>query len=278
MLNANREDGIVTSGEITARRGRFPLTRHSWLEAARSPDAAARRAAWGNLVESYWTPVYKYLRLAWHFGAADAEELTQEFFAGALAGGLGDYDPRRGRFRTYLRVCVDGFAGNQRKAAARLKRGGGIAPLSLDFARAEDEVLRLDPALRAGDADPEELFHQEWVRSLLALAVEALASECAAGGKAVHFELFERYDLEGPAAAERPTYAQLGAELGLPVSQVTNYLAAVRRDFRRLVLAKLREATASDAEYRAEARQLLGVTPGEERAGRRRASSGGPGR
>ena len=40
---------------------------------------------------------------------------------------------------------------------------------------------------------------------------------------------------------------------------VNNYLAAVRRDFRRVVLEKLREITATDEEFRTEARSLLGV-------------------
>ena len=40
-----------------------------------------------------------------------------------------------------------------------------------------------------------------------------------------------------------------------------DHLAAVRRDFRRLALDTLREQTASDEEFRAEARELLGLDP-----------------
>jgi hypothetical protein len=40
---------------------------------------------------------------------------------------------------------------------------------------------------------------------------------------------------------------------------VTNYLALARREFRRTVLEKLRELTATDEEFRREARSLLGV-------------------
>jgi len=42
---------------------------------------------------------------------------------------------------------------------------------------------------------------------------------------------------------------------------VTNYLAGARREFRRIVLDKLRELTATDDEFRREARMLLGVDP-----------------
>ena len=81
-------------------------------------------------------------------------------------------------------------------------------------------------------------------------------------GKQVHFRLFESYDLEGADAPERPSYSELAAEHGLPVTQVTNDLAAARRELRRLVLERLRELTASEDEFRAEARLILGVDPG----------------
>ena len=48
-------------------------------------------------------------------------------------------------------------------------------------------------------------------------------------------------------------------EFDLDPATVNNYLAAARRDFRRVVLEKLREITATDEEFRTEARSLLGV-------------------
>jgi hypothetical protein len=45
------------------------------------------------------------------------------------------------------------------------------------------------------------------------------------------------------------------------VTQVTNHLHWGRRELRKLVLEKLREITASEAEFRAEARALFGAEP-----------------
>lgn len=56
------------------------------------------------------------------------------------------YDPARARFRTYLRLCLDGFASNARKAERRLKRGGDVTLVPLDFQAAE----RRDGASRVG--------------------------------------------------------------------------------------------------------------------------------
>jgi len=238
---------------------RFPATRRSVLLAAGDPDPEVRRQAWETLAASYWKPVYKLLRSRWGLGREDAEDLTQQFFACALERGTFErYDPARARFRTYLRFCLDGFAANERKATRRQKRGGGLAQLPLDFEGAEAELFRHG----AGEGlDVDEYFHREWVRSLFDLAVADLRSWCEAAGKEVHFRLFERYDLEGPDSPERPTYAGLAAEHGLPVTQVTNFLAVARRELRRRVLDRLRKLTATEEEFRAEARSVLGVDP-----------------
>lgn len=124
----------------------FPSTRVSVLASIRSPDAEQRARALDALTRAYWRPVYTYVRLRWRALPEDAEDLTQEFFARALAGEtFARYDAREARFRTFLRLCLDGFVVNQRKAASRLKRGGEYRFVSLDFAVAEGEIRQHEP-------------------------------------------------------------------------------------------------------------------------------------
>lgn len=235
--------------------GGFPPTRISALARSASPDPAARREGLEQVLGAYWKPVYKYLRLRWRAPVEDAEDLTQGFFARAMDRGFFErFDPARGRFRSFLRGALDGFVQNEHAAAGRLKRGGGARVFSLDFSAAEEELGRTEmPA----DADVERFFHREWVRELFATGLERLEAGLLARGKAADLELFRRYDLE-PEARARPTHAALAAELGLSVSQVGNRLAAVRAEFRRLVLARLAEVTASEEEARLEAQELFG--------------------
>jgi len=241
-----------------AAGGNFPQTRWSAIEAARSADPVERRRALDRLVSVYWKPVYKYVRARWRRSTEDAQDLTQEFFASLLERGtLDQYDPARARLRTFLRSCVDALVANAERDSKRLKRGGGIAPLSLEFELAEGELAR------TGLPSPERMddfFEKEWVRSLFTAAVEQLRGSCAQRGKAAAFALFERYDLNEDDG-DRPTYADLGRGLGLATTDVTNQLAWARREFRRLTLAILRETTASDEEFRREARSLLGHAP-----------------
>jgi RNA polymerase sigma factor (sigma-70 family) len=246
------------AAEMDIARGAFPPTRESLVRASAGAEGEPRRQAFGALAEGYWRPVYKYLRWQWHAEREEAEDLTQGFFARAYEKRFFDrFDPGRGRFRTFLRTCLDGFVANERQAASRLKRGGAAPVLSLDVEGAERELA--GPALAARD-DVESWFHREWVRALFTRAVAALEQRAREEGRTAAFAVFHRYDLEGEDG-ERPTYEQLGRELGLPVTQVTNHLSSMRRDLRREVLDALRAMTASDDEFRAEARDLLGVVP-----------------
>lgn len=235
----------------------FPPTRLSVVERTRSADSETRRLAYAAIIEAYWKPVYKYLRLKWNLDTDAAADLTQEFFTNTLEKDvLGRFDPARARFRTYLRLCVDGFASNTKKAEGRQKRGGGTTLVPLDFESAEGEILRHELAV---PADVDDMFYQEWVRALFQRAVADLRQWALETDRGIMFAVFERYDLSGPAD-DRPTYAAIGRELGLSPATVTNHLAAMRRQFRRYVLDRLRDLTASDEEYEVEAKRLLGAT------------------
>ncbi len=233
----------------------FPATRHSAVLGTRSADPAERNRAWETLIAAYWKPVYKYTRLQWQASAEDAQDLTQAFFARALEKGYFDsYDPGRSRFRTFLRVCLEGFLANEHKAALRQKRGGEVLFVPLDFEGAEGELRQQEIP---DGVTTEELFRREWVRSLFGMAVDQLRAECEARGRQVHFHLFERYDLEESGLS----YDDLAVQFGIPITSVTNYLAVARREFRRIVLDRIREISGSEEEFRAEARAVLGVDP-----------------
>ncbi len=237
--------------------GRFPATRHSAVLAAQSTDLVERERGLAMLVETYWRPTYKYLRIRFRESNEDAKDLTQAFFTRALEKDFFDgYDPERGSFRTYLRTCLDRFVANEKKAAGRAKRSPGSPLIPLDFEGVEGELARQEPP---DPASLEKYFHDEWVRSLFGLSVEKLREECMLRGKDLPYRLFERYELERDPD-EKLTYERLAEEFQIPPTQVTNFLAFARREFRRIVLEKLREITATDHEFREEAKSLLGVS------------------
>jgi RNA polymerase sigma factor (sigma-70 family) len=248
----------MAQDEFFAGSERFPATRWSVIEAARSPDGEERKLALNKLCAAYWKPVYKYVRLRWNRDGLDAQDLTQGFFAEMLERELlNRFDAGKSRLRTYLRLCVDSFVMNEDKAARRQKRGGDVQHLALDFAEAEEELDgdTIDAAAIASPESLEEFFAKEWVRSLFTLAVEDLRALCSERGRDRDFRLFEAYDLDGD---DNASYSELAQRYGVGVTDVTNALSWARREFRRIALERLREICASDEEFQREAGATFG--------------------
>src|SRR4029077_6911744 len=131
----------MTHEDPLPRGDRFPPTRRSVIEAARSIDSEEREQALEALFAAYWKPVYKYVRWRWNRPADAAQDLTQGFFAELLERELLDkFEASKSRLRTYLRICVDSFVMNDDKAGRRQKRGGSIPHVALDFTAAEEEL------------------------------------------------------------------------------------------------------------------------------------------
>ncbi len=235
--------------------GRFPATRHSAILALRGDDAEERQRALETIATIYWRPVYTHLRLCWNRNAEDARDLVQGFFLEVLEKGfLASFDPQRARFRTFLRLCLDRFVQREDASASRQKRGGGIEFVPLDIGDVEEFI-----SVSSQGTAPDDSFDIEWTRSLLSLATRRLRDHCLANGHEKAHQAFQRYDLDPAESGERPSYAELAEELGTTVVDITNQLAYARGEFRAIVLGLLREMTASDEEFRDEARALLGI-------------------
>ena len=223
----------------------FPETRVSLVVALSSEDSSERGRAVDLVVAAYRAPVIAVLRRQWSLGIEDAEDLAHDFFAHALERDwLARYDREKGRFRTFLRRCLQDFASTKYESSQRLKRGGHMTAVSID------DVSMVTTA------DVEQLFEQEWVRSVLSMSVEQLRLECVALDRTTTFDVFVAHDIDG--ADDPPRYAELAGRFGIPVTQVANYLHWARGRFRGHVLNVLRALTGSHAEFKEEARALLG--------------------
>src|SRR5262249_6853638 len=105
-----------------------------------------------------------------------------------------------------------------------------------------------------GSVDPA-AFDREWVRRVAEVAVQRVLARLEKRGHATHAELFRRFHLQD----DPPSYQTVAAELGITVTDVTNWLHIARREFRRVALALLREITANDEEFAEEARAVFGI-------------------
>ncbi len=244
---------------VTTEAGRFPATHVSLVMRLGHGAVAERRVAFEALVRAYRPAIVTYLRRRWHLEHADAEDATQALLLRLWEQEtLTDFDPDRARFRTFLRTCIDRHALNQQRDSRALRRGGGADHLSLHHEAAADALEAQSAHAAAADAESaEDCFREEVARALLVRAIARLRQELEQRDRGVVFEVLRRYDIE-------PTpdigYAQLAQTLNISVTQVTNHLHSGRRRLRAIAMEELHALCSNDAEFRDEARTLLGVS------------------
>lgn len=227
----------------------FPSTQAGLLDEVGRPEVDARRAAMERLLARYWNPVYTVFRRGWRQSSEDSKDLTQDFFASMLEdpGLVERFEPERGRFRAYLKSCVNNFMRDVLKSRGRMKRGGDARTVRLDAADGGGIVAdRHAPA-------PDEVFDEAWRSEVLRRALDRLERRLRATGRGTYFEVFKKYDLE-PGAS----YEQVGAELGLTAFTVKNHLTRAREELRRSVTDVVAEYAPAGEALRREMDSLFG--------------------
>lgn len=230
----------------------FLPTRWTLVLRARGESNEAR-AALSELCEAYYQPVFRFLRREGREEDA-ARELTQEFFSRLLArDGIGAADPQRGRFRSYLLGAVKHFLADQRDHERSAKRGGGTTPESLD---AEDAG---SPALQVADgasAPDDAIFDRAWALALMDRALQLLANEFAAEGKAEQFAVLKPW-LAGDA--DTLPQSEAATRLGTSESAVKVAIHRLRKRFREVIRMEIAQTVDEAAGVDAELRYLVEV-------------------
>jgi RNA polymerase sigma-70 factor (ECF subfamily) len=230
----------------------FAPTRWSIILAAQgTPDPAARRAL-NELAQTYWFPLYAFLRRNGH-NPAEAEDLVQGFFARLLEkNALASVDQAKGKFRSFLLASLKNFTANQRDHAHAAKRGGTQKILPLDAADAESRYA-LEPA---HNLTPDRLFERRWALALLDNVLAQLRHDYAKRNQSQLFAALESH-LVGPAP---DTYAALAQELAISESALKVAAHRLRKRYRDLLrqeVAQTLPAPADPAQINEELRALL---------------------
>ncbi len=234
---------------------RFETTNWSLILEATADSSAAARGALARLFETYWPPVYAFIRRKGH-SAVDAEDLTQAYFARFFEKDyLGDFRPEAGRFRTFLRASVSHFLANEWDRAKAQKRGGGQTPVSIDAATAE-ERLRLEPVDRL---TPELIFERQWAAAVLARCLERLRDEQTGPGGRERFLRLKPF-LGGDGAGSG--YEKTAHQLGLTESAVRVAVHRLRKRFCAVLREEVGRTVGSPADVDAEIRWMLETVRG----------------
>lgn len=217
------------------------------LEAGTGRSRAADEAL-ARLCETYWYPLYAFLRGRGH-GADDAQDLIQAFIVHVLEKNmLGHADPSRGRFRSFLLTSLKNFAANEYHRAVAQRRGGATPVLSLELERAEGR-FQLEPAT---DETPERVFDRRWALTLLDRVLTRLRDATSRG----HLEQFDRLSAYLTGEQPKQSYAQTAAALGMTEGAVKVAVHRLRRQFRDLVREEIADTVSTPEEVRDEIRHL----------------------
>ena len=233
----------------------FHTTRWTRVCLAKADSEDGRRAL-ADLCDAYYEPVVTYLRSV--FRDADAaREMSHAFFAKMLAGGtIQTAAQERGRFRFYLLGAVKHFTAHQHEAETRLKRGGGLAPLSLDAEALNSPVLQVPEDMRLS---PEAAFDRQWAVTVLDRAMEALEAECKAQGKPDLVNQMRPWLMGESGYGDQGAVA---ATLGLSLPAMKATIHRLRSRFRQHVKAEVAGTLGDEGSVEEEMRSLFAALAG----------------
>lgn len=218
------------------------------MRAAHGPGPDAH-AALENLAQSYWYPLYAYLRRDGCDGE-EARDLVQGFFAQIIErSDLMRVESDKGRFRSWLLTSIKHHRINERERSSAQKRGGGQIPLSIDFERADDRY-QLEPS--TADS-PEVLFQRSWARSVLCQVVERLEADYRQRDQAQLFEGLRPILVGGEAAA----YRKLALELNTSEGAIKAAAHRLRQRFRARLQEEIAGTVSDPREIELEMRDLF---------------------
>ncbi len=233
----------------------FTTTHWSVVLAAADSNPAAAQAALERLCQTYWYPLYVFVRRQGN-SPEDAQDLTQAFFARVLEKNyFGQVDQAKGRFRAFLLAALKHFLSDQRDYRDAAKRGGGKTMLSFDTQTAEDRY-QFEPADMMA---PDKLYERRWAFTLLENARTQLRREYAAAGKA---EMYDALNVWERGSSDGATYLEVAHGLGKTESAVKSESFRLRQRYFELVRSEIAQTVATATEIDEEVRYLLNVIGG----------------
>lgn len=214
------------------RQGGFCTTQWTLVMQA-SQESVDARDALGVLCEAYWKPVFEFVRREGR-SVEDSQELTQEFFKRILEGGLGNVRRGKSRFRSYLLGAVKHFLADNKRAQARIKRGGDVEIHSIDASRSGSSAgLQIaDP----GQADADAVFDRAWALALIERGLLRVQISYEESGKMEQFEVLKPW-LMGDAS--ELSVASAAGRLALSNNAVTVAIHRLRKCFRNAIQEEL---------------------------------------
>lgn len=232
----------------------FPTTQWSIvLAAGANPEHPC--PALEKLCGTYWYPLYSYVRRR-GYSPHDAQDITQAFFARLLErNDLISVSPEKGKFRSFLLASMNHFLSHERERVRAAKRGGGVAPISLDVDAAEDHFS----AEPASNASPESAFDKQWAVTLLEMAFARVRQDYDKSGKVHIFDKLKPFLGE---TGETGDYVSAATVLKMTANSVAVSVHRLRQRYRKAVRREIADTVAGADDVDGEMRHLYAALAG----------------
>jgi RNA polymerase sigma-70 factor (ECF subfamily) len=207
----------------------FETTHWSRVVSSREQDSDIRRHSLGELCESYWYPLFAFLRRKGNSPDA-AADYVQGFFVELVDKNFLDaVSPEKGRFRWFLMSAINRFVSKQVEKQSAQKRGGDRQFFSLNIETAEQRY-QLEPT---EGWTPEKLFDRRWALTVLEQALAELKQRQTDKGK---LELYEalRPTLSGVPMANAE-YAEIAQRFQMYEGAVKVAALRLRQKYRDII-------------------------------------------
>jgi len=229
----------------------FMTTHWSVVLTAQSESPAAQEAL-EKLCRMYWRPIYTFVRRQ-GTGPADAEDLTQGFFASLLEHkNLNAVRKEQGRLRSYLLGALKYFLADERRRAMAIKRGKGQRLISLEELVAADRI-----AFEPGDPVTAELIYERyWASTVLERVLNVLKDEYREAGNSALFDSLKELLAGDPDALSQKDIA---AHLGMTENAVRQAFHRFRQRYQVLLREEIAHTVATPGDVEDELRHLIAV-------------------
>src|SRR5438067_771003 len=229
----------------------FTTTHWSVVLEAQGESPAAQEAL-EKLCRMYWRPIYSFVRRQ-GIGPADAEDLTQGFFASLLEHrNLNAVRKEQGRLRSYLLGALKYFVADERRRGMAIKRGKGQRLIPL-------EELQADERFEIGPADPvtaELIYERRWASTVLERVLNLLKDEYRRAGNAALFDSLKELL---PGEPDAPSQKDIAAQLGMTENAVRQAFYRFRQHYQSLLREEIAQTVATPGDIEDELRHLIAV-------------------
>jgi hypothetical protein len=236
----------------------FPSTRWSVILDP-SHNEETRMAALERLFKRYRLPIIKHIQAhansCKYCSAATAgpEELGQQFISAKFLKRefLENVSPEKGRFRDFVRTCIDNFLNDYHRRVKSGIRNPGLPTISLEEENEQGGALK--DKIIAPEKNPEQALDHLWALNILECALAELERECVARRKGELFSALKPC-LDGSSTQE--SLKEIAQRFEMLDNALSVALHRLRKRYGELIAEEIRQTVGIKEDWREELKYL----------------------